>query len=246
MTHRRPGDGGLWQGWPFAVGRTVHHGHRAMVVPEPYATHGMPHLLEDAVGAGDSGSLGGTWAHWATELPSAPLLLVRSFTVPDPHRPGQTVHDDHSRPIRLYYGLAVPRFMETAVPGPVLVSTLRALATDYFRQAVERETPNEPWAPAVSAPMPLAVDSVHYAPAEDCRPDDVVPSAATRSHARQRSRQPNAIVQEIVRALTGRRAADADADTQRHWAVHLLELDEPRMVRAIGTGNGEGSVMLPS
>jgi hypothetical protein len=239
---------GLIGGWPFLVGRTVYHGHRAMVVPQPYLDAGLHHLLEDAVGAEESQHPGGTWAAWAYELPDQPLLLMRSFLAADPRRPGQVLCDEHSRPIRLYAGLAIPEFPDAAVPGPELVKALKARGSDAFYRAVAEETHEEPMAREPSFALPLKVTTVRYWITNESLSPHAVDGTAVReagpTPADQRPRQPMAMLQEIRRALAGRRTREdppGGSGTQdvvrKAWAVHLVELARPPGTRALTAAN---------
>ncbi|MCQ4044606.1 hypothetical protein ACFOSC_16835 [Streptantibioticus rubrisoli] len=239
---------GLIGGWPFLVGRTVHHGHRAMVVPQPYLEAGLHHLLEDAVGAEESQHPGGAWAAWAYELPDHPLLLMRSFLAADPQRPGQVLCDEHSRPIRLYAGLAISEFPDAAVPGPELIKALKARGSDAFYRAVAEETHEEPMAPEPSFALPLKVTTVRYRVTDESLSPHAAEGTAAReagpAPADQRPRQPMAMLQEIGRALAGRRTREdptGGSGTRdvvwKPWAVHLVELARPTGKRALTAAN---------
>lgn len=214
-----------------------------MLIPAPYASNGLHRLLEDAVGP-DEDRPGGTWALWADKLPQHPLLVARSFTIADPHNPREPILDEHSRPIRLCDGIAIPGIHESAVLGPYVLANVRHSAADLFLRTVERETPGSQAQPLISASVRLRIETTRYEPVPEAAPPRE--THGERSDAGRRLRRmPITVMQEIVRAITGYHGQD---DAPGHamplplpkvrspQAVHLLELEAAAGPRSLMPG----------
>lgn len=140
-------------GWPFLVSRGRHAGYRTILAPDFLVDSGEASLLASTVHRVPDG---GSVQIEEVSLPRSGSIEIvyraeRAMGDASGQDPAEPIRDDHSRPIRLFYGFVTRGRVGAAAPGDL--SHCRAVAVQAFEAFLENEASSV--LPA-TGPFPLA------------------------------------------------------------------------------------------